>query len=257
MLARRSSRLSTRASQSYQHSSTSPLPTRPPAGTKTPTLPTSRPVSPSRPWTSSTRSRPRRTNGQFSSDCWTSSRTTLVSPGSRRTSAGTWARTTRSGSGWGPRVGSTTSNCSCLTTKRRTRTGWLDSRPSTRFLADITRINYMQSIPVDLSSKSSYNMLNRLDLFYYSIVCFAFYLVTFYFIFWALCLCLVAGLSGRRKNYLVHIRGFKDRSEREHNHFVFYRPNSVSCNIFAFGIMRPFHNISVVSRFALHHSYHR
>ncbi len=40
---------------------------------------------------------------------------------------------------------------------------------------------------------------------------------------WALCLGLVAGLSGGRENYPVHIRGFKDFSEREHCRFLFLR----------------------------------
>ncbi len=67
--------------------------------------------------------------------------------------------------------------------------------------------------------------------------------------------CLVAGLTGGRKNYLVHLRGFESSWKRTQL-FCVYRPNYGFCNIFNFDIMRPFYNQSIISSFASHHSYH-
>jgi hypothetical protein len=50
---------------------------------------------------------------------------------------------------------------------------------------------------------------------------FAFWLAFLKLKNWAKCPCLDAGLSGRRENYPVHIRGFEDCSEREHGHLLF------------------------------------
>jgi hypothetical protein len=68
-------------------------------------------------------------------------------------------------------------------------------------------------------------------------------------------LCLVPGLAGRRKNYLVHIRGIQIAVE-ENVVICVYRQNFISCNIFNFDIIRPYYHQCIISSFASHHSYH-